>query len=80
MVFWPPFGLNNEYGGNFKGGTAPHCTLYLWGGGGGGSSPGKQVGRSSTPCRKRSQVWGRESERLPKYMQQRHQCWKREEF
>ena len=27
------------------------------------SSPGKQVGRSSTPCRKRSQVWGRESER-----------------
>ena len=32
-------------------------------------SPGKQVGRSSTPCRKRSQVWGRESERWPKYMQ-----------
>ena len=26
-------------------------------------SPSKQVGRSSTPCRKRSQVWGRESER-----------------
>ena len=33
------------------------------------SSPGKQVGRSSTPCRKRSQVWGRESEQWPKYMQ-----------
>ena len=33
------------------------------------SSPGKQVGGSSTPCRKRSQVWGRESERWPKYMQ-----------
>ena len=33
------------------------------------SSPGKRVGRSSTPCRKRSQVWGRESERWPKYMQ-----------
>ena len=31
------------------------------------SSPGKQVGRSSAPCRKRSQVWGRESERWPKY-------------
>ena len=29
-------------------------------------SPGKQVGRSYTPCRKRSQVWGRESERWPK--------------
>ena len=26
------------------------------------SSPGKQVGRSSTPYRKRSQVWGRGSE------------------
>ena len=33
------------------------------------SSPGKQVGRISTPCRKRSQVWGSESERWPKYMQ-----------
>ena len=33
------------------------------------SSPGKQVGGSSTPCRKRSQVWDRESERWPKYMQ-----------
>ena len=32
-------------------------------------SPGKRVGRSSTPCRKWSQVWGRESERWPKYMQ-----------
>ena len=31
------------------------------------SSPCKQVGRSSTPCRKRSQVWGRESEWWPKY-------------
>ena len=38
------------------------------------SSPGKQVGRSNTPCRKRSQVWDRESERWPKYMQQRRQC------
>ena len=27
------------------------------------SSPGKQVGESSTPCQKRSQVWGRQSER-----------------
>ena len=44
------------------------------------SSPGKQIGRSSTPCRKRSQVWGRESERWPKYMQQRRQCWKWETF
>ena len=44
------------------------------------SGTGKQVGRSSTPCRKRSQVWGRESERWPKYMQQRCQCWKWEEF
>ena len=44
------------------------------------TSPGKEVGRSSTPCRKRSQVWGRESERWPKYMQQRGQCWKWEEF
>ena len=47
------------------------------------SSPGKQVGRStqcSTPCRKRSHVWGRESERWPKYMQQSRQCWKWEEF
>ena len=43
------------------------------------SSPDKQVRRSSTPCRKRSQVWGRESERWPKYMQQRRQCWKWEE-
>ena len=25
------------------------------------SSPGNEVGRSSTPCRKRSQVWGRET-------------------
>ena len=33
------------------------------------SSPGKRVGRSSTPCRKRSQVCGSESERWPKYMQ-----------
>ena len=33
------------------------------------SSPGKQVGGSSTPCQKRSQVWGTESERWPKYMQ-----------
>ena len=32
-------------------------------------SPSKQGGRSSTPCRKRSQVWGRESERWPKYIQ-----------
>ena len=32
------------------------------------SSPGKQVGRSNTLCWKRSQVWGRESERWPKYM------------
>ena len=32
------------------------------------SSPGKQVARSSTPCQKRSQVWGTESERWPKYM------------
>ena len=32
-------------------------------------SPGKQVGESSTPCRKRRQVWGRESEWWPKYMQ-----------
>ena len=23
MVFRPPFGLNNEYGGNFKGGCPP---------------------------------------------------------
>ena len=43
-------------------------------------SPGKQVGRSSTPCWKRSQVWGRESDRRPKYMQQRRQCWKWQEF
>ena len=27
------------------------------------SSLGKQLGKSSTPCRKKSQVWGRESER-----------------
>ena len=39
-----------------------------------------QVGRSSTPCQKRSQVWGRESERWPKYMQQRLQCWKWAKF
>ena len=25
------------------------------------SSPGKQAAKSSTPCRKRSQVWGTES-------------------
>ena len=31
------------------------------------SSPGKQVGLSSTPCRKRSQALDRESERWPKY-------------
>ena len=30
------------------------------------SSPGNQVGRSSFPCQKRSQVWGREIERWPK--------------
>ena len=23
MVFRPPYGLNNEYGGNFKGGVFP---------------------------------------------------------
>ena len=40
-------------------------------------SPGKQVARSSTPCQKRSQIWGTESERWPKYI---HQFWKREEF
>ena len=33
------------------------------------SSPGKQVGKSSSSCRKRSQVRGRESEQWPKYMQ-----------
>ena len=44
------------------------------------SSPGKQVGRSSAPCRKRSQVWGRESERWAKYMQLSRQCWKWEEI
>ena len=32
-------------------------------------SPGKQVGRSSTPCWERHQVWGKESEWWPKYMQ-----------
>ena len=32
-------------------------------------SPGKQVGRSSTPYRKRSQLWGRQSEWWPKYLQ-----------
>ena len=36
-------------------------------------SHGKHVGRSSAPCRKWSQVWGRESEWQRKYMQQRHQ-------
>ena len=133
MVLRPPFGLNNEYGGNFKGGCpltahaicgfsdpvhafcwvpeafplllnlkswvqlVPTCSgIFLfapvpvkregtafdlilrstWR----LSSPGKQVGRSSTPCRKRSQVWDRESERWPKYMQQSHLCWKWEEF
>ena len=40
------------------------------------SSSGKQVGRSSIPCQKRSQVWGRESERRPKYTQQRRHYWK----
>ena len=131
MAFRPPFGLNNEYGGNFKG----SCPPVNWGSKGaspptqfvvsvtpptrsggylgislavepeivgvaganmqwghfvcpsssekrestafdlilrsawGLSSPGKQVGRSSTPCLKRSQVWGSESERWPKYMQ-----------
>ena len=44
------------------------------------SSRGKQVGRSSTPCQKRSQVWGRGSERWPKYVQQSRHCWKWEEF
>ena len=34
------------------------------------SSLSKQVG-SSTPCQKKSQVWSRESEWRPKYMQQR---------
>ena len=38
------------------------------------SSPGKQVARSSTPCRKRSQVWDTESEQWSKYMQQSRQC------
>ena len=33
------------------------------------SSRGKRADRSSTPCRKRSQVWGRESERSPNFMQ-----------
>ena len=128
MVFRPPLGLNNEYGGILKGGVPPltgvrrglcplaahvicgfsdptHALWWVavkaeivvvaganmqWGhfvcpsssqkrestafdlilrSGGGLSSPGKRVGRSSTPCRKRSQVWGRESERWPKYMQ-----------
>ena len=32
------------------------------------SSRSKQVGGSSTPCQKRSQVWGRESERWPNYI------------
>ena len=32
--------------------------------------PGNQVGRSSTPCHKRSHVWDRESEWWPKYMQE----------
>ena len=123
MVFRPPFALNNEYRGDFKGGCLPvnwgskgakplaaHAICGLsdhniwplpeivdvavanmqWGhfvfpsssqkrestafdlilrSSWGLSSPGKQVGRSSTPCRKRSQVWGSESERWPKYMQ-----------
>ena len=30
--------------------------------------------------RKRSQVWGRESEQWPKYIQQRCQCWKWEKL
>ena len=46
------------------------------------SRSGKQTARRSTPCQKKSQVWGKESERWPRYMylQQRHQCWKWEEF
>ena len=125
MVFRPLFGLNNEYGGNFKGGVPPLTGIRrgqsplaayaicgfsdpalislavkpeIVGVAGANmqwghfvcpsssqkmestafdlilrrvwrlSSPSKRVGRSSTPCRKRSQVWGRESER-PKYMQ-----------
>ena len=66
---------NIEYGGKYKVGCPPidlswkgaqsPCCPHNW---------GKQVGRSSTPCRKRTQVWGRESERWPKYMQQRCQC------
>ena len=108
MVFQPPFALNIDYGGNFKGGVTPsigvgrgcsplpptqfgdsvvpptqsdrsswcqravglfvcpscsqmrentafelvlQSTWRL-------SSPGKDVARSSTPCWKRSQVWG----------------------
>ena len=127
MVFRLPYGLNNEYGGNFKlsppltGGSKPTQFLVsvtpptrsggflshfpccktrnrgcswcqhavgshfvcpsssqkrestafdlilrsAWG----LSSPGKLDGRSSTPRRKGSQVWGSESERCPKYMQ-----------
>ena len=37
------------------------------------SSTSKHFGRSSTPCQKRSQVRGRESEQWPKYMQQKNQ-------
>ena len=135
MVFRPPFALNNEHWGNFKGvppvgrslkGAVVSVTAPMQSGGqlrhlpccdipivsvadantqwGRFVSPscsqkrentafelvlrsdwrlsstGKQVDRSSIPCRKRSQVWGRGSERWPKYMQQRHQCWKWEEF
>ena len=127
MVFRPPFGLHNEYEGNFKGGVSllivvrsgrklwfqwprPHALGGSWGiylavkpeivGVAGAnmpwghfvcpsssqkrestafdlilrsaweiSSPVKQVGRGSTLCRKRSQVWGRESEPWQKYMQ-----------
>ena len=43
-------------------------------------SPGKQVASSSIQCRKRSQVWDRESEWQLRYLQQRHKCWKWEEF
>ena len=55
-----------------------HC-ICLWSAWG-LSSPGKQVGRSSTPCPKGSQVWGIESEQWPKYMQQRCRYWKWENF
>ena len=41
------------------------------------ASPGGSI---STPCQKRSQVCGRESEWWPKYIQQRRQCWNWGEF